>query len=138
MDNVSFMNKLDEVLKAVNKVNQRINEVESKLDGFNRRLDNVELKVNAELNLQKQENDAKINLSNQLAELQRFKEQREKEIILQDSFNKRLNILRHGLEEVPSQAWETRNQTKTVYDYFLSEACFFLSEACLFLFFRGA
>ena len=65
MDNVSFMNELDEVLKAVNKVNQRINEVESKLDGFNRRLDNVELKVNAELNLQKQENDAKIiNLSN--------------------------------------------------------------------------
>ena len=88
------MNKLDVVLKAVNKINQRIDEVESKLDGFNRRLDNAELKVNAELNLQKQENDVKIiNLSNQLAELQRFKEQREKEIMLQDSFNKRLNIL---------------------------------------------
>ena len=57
MDNVSIMNKLDEVLKAVNKINQRIDEVESKLDGFNRRLDNVKLKVNAELNLQKQEND---------------------------------------------------------------------------------
>ena len=108
---------------AVNKIDRRIDQVESKLDGFNRRLDNVELKVNAELNLQKQENDAKIiNLSNQLAELQRFKEQREKEIILQDSFNKRLNILIHGLEEAPSQAWETRNQTKTVYDSFLREA----------------
>ena len=94
MDNVSIMNKLDVVLKAVNKINQRIDEVESKLDGFNRRLDNAELKVDAELNLQKQENDVKIiNLSNQLAELQRFKEQREKEIMLQDSFNKRLNIL---------------------------------------------
>ena len=30
-------------------------------------------------------------------------------------------MLIHGLEEVPNQAWETRNQTKTVYDTFLSE-----------------
>jgi len=113
--------KLEEVLTEVKMINLRIDKMETKLDVVNERLDTIELKFSNQINeLEVKTNEKITELTNQVVALQKFKENTEKTLIMQDSYNKRLNFLIHGLEE--TSAWETHSKWLNICKSFLNKA----------------
>ena len=57
-----------------------------------------------------------------MAVLQRCEEENEKSAIMQDSYNMRMNLLIHGLDEKQDSAGETRKDTQDIFKDFLEQA----------------
>ena len=96
--------KLDQIL-------QKLDALEKKADGFNARIFKLEDKTAApERNLTAKEETIDI-LDEKMTKFEKFKLEFEKTAIMQESFNKRLNVLIHGIKEDEGNAWEKREAT---------------------------
>ena len=115
--------KLDEILKQL----QRLNNIERKIDSFNNRLTSLEAKFSNKC----EELDCSLNakasiesiekLNERLAALESFENNYAKSLLLQESYNKRLNILVHGIKEEDNNVWETREETIAKFRNFVRE-----------------
>ena len=61
-------------------------------------------------------------LKQRIDKLENFKIYHEKEALMRGSYDKRVNLLIHGLGEGKDNVWETKVQTREIFDSFLSEA----------------
>jgi len=110
--------KMDKVLQAVNNLTQSLNNFGTRLtsleDKFTNKVKDIEDSLNekASLNDLAEANERISYLESALMKLQTDNVQRE-------SYSKRMNLLIHGLEE--NGAWETREQTRSILNNFLSE-----------------
>lgn len=122
MDQINL--KLDQVLQSMKVMEKRFDSLEEKLDNFEIKLDNIDKKYESkcsqlkELMLEKAsiEDQNKLQAKVQKLELdiQTFKNN----AIAQECYNKRLNLLIHGIEET---VWENKEQTKELFVEFLTK-----------------
>ena len=61
-------------------------------------------------------------LTVRIKELENYKADTEKAALMQESYNKRLNTLIHGIEEDEDSVWESHQQTLEKFDEFLKNA----------------
>jgi len=108
---------LDKILERLDNIDDRINEVEKKLDGVNNRIDALEKKFDNRMEamkstiMQKADNKIIENLTKRINCLEEFKQNYENALVMQESYNKRLNILIHGIKEDSNNPWEKRDET---------------------------
>ena len=60
-------------------------------------------------------------IEKRLQTLEKVKNEQETNLVMQESYEKRLNILIHGLEENPTLAWEKVDETRKIVENFLSD-----------------
>jgi len=121
MSSLSADTKLDEILKKL----ERLTAIEAKIDSFSNRLTKLEEKYTnkcEELDM-KFEADAKIfdKFDERITALENIHHKYEKEQLMQESYNKRLNVLIHGVKEEADKVWETRDETSKKFKKFLKE-----------------
>ena len=140
MSTTEVTDKLNQALKAVDKLNKRLDNLYSKLDDFNLRLVLLDDKFNAKfeeietsLNSKVDTDDTeavlatKINLTDfeeihdRLKKLEAQERERQTQTVMRESYEKRMNILIHGLPENFTSAWETRETTKSVIYQFMRD-----------------
>ena len=106
--------KLDQIL-------QKLDALEKKVDSFNTRIFKLENKTaTLELNLTAKAETLDI-LDDKMREFEKFKSDNEKTAIMLESYNKRLNVLIHGIEEDESNTWEKREETVQKFETFLND-----------------
>ena len=115
--------KLDQILKQL----LRLDNIERKIDSFNDRLSSLEAKffdkceeLDCSLSTKASIEDFE-KLNERLASSENFKANYDKSLLMQESYNKRLNILIHGIKEDKNKAWETRDETKAKFNNFVKE-----------------
>ena len=112
--------KLDEIIRTLNKIEEKISRIDSKIDVVSERLNLLEVKfenrskevdttsildTKADVDLIKQLNK-KIKL------FEEFQLNYEKALLMKKSYHKRLNILIHGIkEDNNNNVWEKREKT---------------------------
>ena len=110
---ISRLNNMDQNIK---KINARITEFDEKLDRVSIRLDTLEKNFQTKCqqidNLQESKVDIESldDLTAKLAHLEEFKLNYEKNKIMQESYDKRLNVLIHGIKEDYDNVWEKREK----------------------------
>ena len=115
--------KLDEILKRLD----RLDAIEEKIDSFNNRLNSFESKFEAKIAEfdKKLEKTAEIEsvdaLKAKILILETFQENYKKDMIMKESYDKRLNVLIHGVKEDVSNAWEKREETMAKFREFVRE-----------------
>jgi len=101
----SISDKLGEVLNAIKELNVRIDSIDEKFEAYNLRLNNLELKLNKKceeisLALDEKTNETDLEeIYENLENLERKERDRQAEALMQESYDKRFNILIHGLDE---------------------------------------
>ena len=106
--------KLDQIL-------QKLDALEKKVDSFNSRIFKLENKTAAlERNLTAKEETIDI-LDEKMNKFEKFMLEYEKTAIMQESYNKRLNVLIHGIKEDEGNAWEKREATVQKFKSFLND-----------------
>ena len=120
---MSVQAKLDKILLTLDKLTVRLDNIETKLENFNERLNLVEQKL--EKKCQEFESAlstavSKPHLEALEAKFNNFVESINADQLMREAYEKRLNILIHGLPE-KDNAWETREKTRIVFDNFLRE-----------------
>ena len=115
MSTTEVTDKLNQVLKAVDKFNKRMDNLYSKLDDFNLRLVHLEDKFNAKF----EEIETSVNskadtkavlatktnstdfeeIHDRLIKLEAQERERQTHAVMRESYEKRMNILIHGLPE---------------------------------------
>ena len=60
-------------------------------------------------------------IGKRLQTLEKVKNEQETDLVMQESYEKRLNILIHGLDENPTLAWEKVDETRKLVENFLSD-----------------
>ena len=117
MTSSSIEKKLNELLKAVENISTRIDKIDMKLENFDQRLTKMENNVEERLSKQELElkTKADVNITNDLkkriCELEQQQADQFAKEVMQESYEKRLNILIHELEETEESAWEKREIT---------------------------
>ena len=117
--------KLDEIIKRLNKIEEKILNIDSKIDAVSERLNLLEVKfenrskevdtildTKADIDLIKQ-------LNRKLISFQEFQSNYEKALLMKESYDKRLNILIHGIQEDNNNVWEKREKTIEKFQDFL-------------------
>ena len=109
--------KLDEIIKRLNKIEEKISSIDSKIDVVSERLNLLEVKFE---NRSKEvdiilDNKADVDLIKQLNKkiksFEEFQLNYEKALLMKESYHKRLNILIHGIKEDNNNVWEKREKT---------------------------
>ena len=119
--------KLHEVLKEIGEINKRMDKLNQRLDNLETRLNNIEHTLNERIvNVEKQMTnkiDASVvaEFEKRIAILEYKEEDRQAEAVMKESYEKRLNIVIHGLEEDRNLAWETRQETLKITHRFMRE-----------------
>jgi len=90
-------------LNAIKELNVRMDSIDEKFEAYNLRLNNLELKE----------------IYERLENLERKERDRQAQALMQESYDKRFNILIHGLDENVESAWENRAQTKKIIQNFI-------------------
>ena len=93
-------------------------EITNNFTKLNERLDNYEAKLEKKYFELERNTEEKFETINQRFE----KADIEKAAIMQESYQKRMNIQVHGIEEDQECAWETRQKTAEKFDHFLYDA----------------
>ena len=101
--------KLDKVMFAIQDLKKDFNE---RLDKIEKRYQQFENATNEKLAV----------MSKRIEKLEKLQLDAQKEALMQESYNKRLNILIHGVEEDRNCAWETHENTLKKFDDFLTTA----------------
>ena len=110
----SLEHKLDQIL-------QKLAALEKKVDSCNTRIFKLENKTAAlERNLTAKEESIDI-LDEKMNKFEKFVLDFENTAIMQESYNKRLNVLIHGIEEDEGNAWEKREATVQKFKTFLND-----------------
>ena len=119
--------KLDEVLKGIGEINKRMDKLDQRLDNLETRVNNIEHTFNERIvNVETQMTnkiDASImaEFEKRIAILEYKEENRQAEVVMKESYEKRLNILIHGFEEDRNSAWVTRQETLKIIHQFMRE-----------------
>ena len=111
---LTLEHKLDQIL-------QKLDALEKKVDSFNTRIFKLENKTVAlEQNLTAMEETIDI-LDEKMNKFEKLKLEFEKTAIMQESYNKHLNVLIHGIKEDKGNAWEKREVTVQKFKTFLND-----------------
>ena len=104
--------KLDQILVCLETLTKRLNAIDAKYETVNARINEVEEKFDRKLNEIEHQVKDKVG-RNEFNHLEnQFKKQIEsvyEENLMKETYDKRLNLLIHGLEESETNAWETKN-----------------------------
>ena len=126
----TLLARVDTMDTSINKFNERLSEVEKKIENFGYDLTKLKEEKTATA---RELNDLTINVHNLIEDLEKrlkncqkqFLESRNenrKESLRNEMYSKRLNILIHGLEENTSSACKTKETTEKMVYNFLNEA----------------
>ena len=141
MSTADIPTKLDQVLKAIEKLNKKMDSFYSELESYNERVTNLEEKLNercaaieTNLSAKTEPSDVENALSlkanvadlqkiyNRLETLEAQERDRQANALMKESYyEKRMNILIQGLDENFNLAWETRDATKAIIYKFMKE-----------------
>ena len=103
--------KLDRILKGIENLTTRINKLDSKFELFETRLFNLEKSFDDQIYKLDKKLKTKVdctvleNFNLRLLNIEQQQITQQTKDIMQESYDKRLNLLIHGIEE--SDAWET-------------------------------
>lgn len=122
--------KLNKILAKLD----MLDEIDTKLESYNDRLTSLELKFETKCeeldqqfeeikqNLEDKAEAVMVNALNQKIEaLEEFRSEYERDAIMQESYNKRLNVIIHGVKEDVGKAWETRAETIEKFQNFVKD-----------------
>ena len=123
----SVATKLDEILKGIGDINKRMDSIDQRLVNLEGRMNDIEQASNARITKIENQLTKKINgladIEKRLSILEK-EEKRQDESVMKESYEKRFNILIHGLEEDHSSAWESRHETlKTIHKFMREGLC---------------
>ena len=121
---MSVQTKLDKILTSLENLTKRLDVIDSKLEAVNSKINEVEEKFDEKYNkLEAQLND-KVS-QKEFSDLEKqFKKQMEliyEENLMKEMYDKRLNLLIHGIEESVASTWESKEQTIQIFQEFLSQ-----------------
>ena len=109
---ISLDQKLDNLLIVMEGVTSRLDKLDMKFGKLENGINNLERKVEQRYDELKQATDIKIlGLTEKIKQLENYKADSEKAALMQESCNKRLNILIHGIEEDDDCVWESHKKT---------------------------
>ena len=115
--NSNIERKLNEVLKAVGNISERIDKLNEKLENFDRRITKLEYLVEDKISKFQQELKTKADDSalNKLhLKIRKIEKQQVDQLakdVMQESYEKRFNLLIKGIEETDTSVWEKRETT---------------------------
>ena len=115
--NSNIERKLNEVLKAVGNISERIDTLNEKLENFNRRITKLEYLVEDKISKFQQQLKAKADDStlNELhLKIRKMEQQQVDQLakdVMQESYEKQFNLLINGIEETDTSVWEKRETT---------------------------
>ena len=129
---MTLEDKLKEIIKRLDKIDYnmknidvRISNIDKKLDNLSFRLDSLELEFETKceeidkLKISKAEAASIEELKERIVFLETFKLNYENTKVMQESYDKRLNILVHGVKEDSDNVWEKRDKTIEKFEQFL-------------------
>ena len=124
----SVATKLDEILKGIGDINKRMDSIDQRLVNLEGRINDIEQASNARILKIENQLTKKINgladIEKRLSILEKKEEKSQDESVMKESYEKRFNILIHGLEEDHSSAWETCQETlKTIHKFMREGLC---------------
>ena len=102
-----------------------VDELKSTLDEFEEKIDKIAEKkadVSELEELKKRCDEQEQKIAKLTENCQNYFEAIKREQLIGDAYNKRFNLLVHGLEENPDNNWETCAQTNSIFRNFLNEA----------------
>ena len=115
--------KLDKLITAVEKITKRLDNFDDQFGTLNERLNQLENKLERKyVKLEENIEAELIEVTKRLKILKEFRIDSGKAALMQESYNKRMNILIHGVEENEENVWENYQQTLQKFDNFLKEA----------------
>ena len=126
--NSNLERKLNELLKAVANISERLDKLDAKLEKFDRRITNLEHIVEEKIPKLQQELQAKVDnstLKDLETRIRKIEQQQVNQLnkdIMQESYEKRFNLLIHGIEETEEtdeSAWEKRETTLQLVNDFM-------------------
>ena len=117
--------KLDLILSTLQSFSVRLESLEKNISDYQNRLDNVELKIDQN-NLELEKKVDKDNFEEVVDELCEQVKQLKIDAVMKDSYSKRLNVLIHGVKEAPAKPGEenfseSRADTLMIFCRFVSE-----------------
>lgn len=120
---VSPEQKLDSVVTAIERIVTKLDAMDTKFDRLDKRLNVLETKLEQKCDqLEKAANYKFDKIEVRLNALEKAKSESETAALMQESYNKRFNILLHGIEEDKDSAWEAPKATEVKFDSFLKNA----------------
>ena len=111
------MNKLDKILHSVENLTLRIDKLEKTILSYGERLDELGGKSNTkfeeiDIRLEDKAETSELEiLQAKLATIEESIKEQEGTAVMQESYEKRLNILMHGIPEPNNSVWESSIQT---------------------------
>ena len=118
------------LIKKLDLLIDSITKIEKKLDGFGERINKLEEIYNNQENRIEErfqrlndyfEGKVKI-LSNRILDAETFKTDFKKAEVMRENYEKRMNILIHGIEEDTKSVWESNVETRLKFNNFISGA----------------
>ena len=115
--NSNIERKLNEVLKAVGNISERIDKLNEKLENFDRRITKLEYLVEDKISKFQQElktkaDDSALNeLHLKIHKIEQQQVDQHAKDVMQESYEKRFNLLINGIEETDTTVWEKRETT---------------------------
>ena len=124
-EDIALGQKLDSILNSIVILTEKVNNFDSKLSTLGTRLDKIENTLSDKINKMENQMLEKADKS-ELEELrlrllhvlEDLKKDQKASAVMKESYEKRLNILIHGVQESPGNAWERPDETIAhVYDF---------------------
>ena len=120
---MSVEQMFEKILNKLCNFEKRSENIETKLDNFQMRLEQVEKFFNAEIPKINEITTTKVSQDEFFllkSEFESFVKSDRIEGLMKELYDKRLNILVHGLEET-ERVWETKEKSKVIFNSFLKE-----------------
>ena len=118
-------NKINQVLQVLEKLNNRLDVKDEKFKKFHTKLQNMKTSFNAKIceleeAIEKKADTILVeNFDNRLNLLEKANHDQELTALMQESYEKRLNILIHGLDENSNTPWEKNEEIVQIVNDFL-------------------
>ena len=124
MPSTSIERKIDSILSAIEKLDQRLDKIDTKIERIEERVNDIEFGFKNEIKLLKKQLENKASkteiaeLNERITSFENSQRNLETDRIMADSYDKRLNLLIHGLDEAPNNVWEKRCKLKKFWTNF--------------------
>ena len=116
--------KLNKVLQGIENLTIRLDKLDAKIDSFSLRLTKLEKNFDEQSHTLTKNLETKADRADLIALDKRIEkivtQQNAQEVkeVMQESYDKRLNVLLHGIEEKGDSVWETRDVTlQKIHDF---------------------
>ena len=129
---MTLEDKLEEIIKRLDKIDCNMKNIDGRISNIDKKLDNVSFRLDSlesefetkceeidKLKISKAEAASIEELKERIVFLETFKLNYENAKVMQESYDKRLNILVHGFKEDSDNAWEKRDRTIEKFEQFL-------------------